>query len=67
MADSIKDDDMKSQNSLALQSESRRSKNSKGDPDKAQKEATENKKRLKVLKQAYKDMEDRHKELKKSY
>ena len=56
----IQDDDMKSLNSQAQLSESKRSKKSKNDPEKLEKEAIDNKKKLKVIKEAHKDLKSKY-------
>lgn len=62
MADSHKDDDLKSLNSQARKSEAR-SRNSGNDPEKDRKEANDNKKKLKVLKDALRDLKGRYSKL----
>lgn len=54
------DDDLKSLNSQAQQSESKRSKKSKNEADKETKEAIDNKKRLKVIKDAHRDLKAKY-------
>ena len=56
----IQDDDMKSLNSQAQLSEPKRSKKSKNDPEKLEKEAIDNKKKLKVIKEAHKDLKSKY-------
>ena len=61
------DDDLKSLNSQAQQSESKRSKKSKNDADKETKEAIDNKKRLKVIKDAHRDLKSKFDAMSEQY